>query len=72
MLKKIAQAEGRDGWTITTRKFNALFIWIAGKANFDAGLFRMMLGVDGGSCVSYDEFVGLEATRRLASSPPVW
>ncbi len=45
--------------------------WIAGKADFDAGLFRMMLGVDGGSCVSYDEFVGLEATRRLASSPPV-
>ena len=24
-----------------------------------------------GSCISYDEFVGLEETRRLASSPPV-
>ena len=56
-----------DSW----RKINALSTWIAGKADFDAGLFRMMLGVDGGSCVSYDEFVGLEKIRRLTSSPPV-
>ena len=28
------------------RKINALSTWIAGKANFDAGLFRAGLGVD--------------------------
>ena len=53
------------------RKINALSTWIAGKANFDAGLFRAGLGVDEVSCVSYDEFVEYGKTRWLASSPSV-
>ena len=53
------------------RKINALSTWIAGKANFDAGLFRAGLGVDEVSCVSYDRLTGLGETRGLASSPPV-
>ena len=28
---------------------NALSTWIAGEMDFDAGLFYMILGVDGGS-----------------------
>ena len=59
-----------------------LSTWIAGEGkcfvnlddwrrDFNAGLFRMGLGADGVSCVSYDKSAGLEKIRRLTSSPPV-
>ena len=40
---------GEDGRYWLFVEINALSTWIAGEMDFDAGLFYMILGVDGGS-----------------------
>ena len=39
--------------------------------NFDAGVFWRILGWMEGVGASYDEFIGLDKSRRLTSSPSV-